>query len=91
MNTLLITYNLNRGDDDYAALFEKIRELGTCWHNASQLDSVWFVRTTLSVAQASKKISSAMDADLDAWVVIDITGQDHQGWAAESLWKFIEA
>jgi hypothetical protein len=89
MNTLLITYNLNRGDNNYEDLFDAIRRFGKTWHDASQLDSVWFVRTSLTPTQASEKLASVLDEVKDSWVVFDVTGQARQGWITASLWEFL--
>jgi hypothetical protein len=90
MNTLLITYNLNRGDNNYEDLFGAIRGFGNTWHDASQLDSVWFVRTNLTPTQASEKLASVLDDEKDRWVVFDVTGQARQGWISKSLWEFLQ-
>jgi hypothetical protein len=91
MNTLLITYNLNRGDNNYEGLFEAIRSLGDTWHEASQLDSVWFVRTDLTPSQANELLASAFNKEKDSWVIFDVTGQARRGWISKSLWEFLKA
>ena len=91
MNTLLITYNLNLGDNHYEDLFDVIRGFGNTWHDASQLDSVWFVRTNLTPTQASEKLSSVLDEKKDCWVVFDVTSQARQGWISKTLWEFLRA
>lgn len=88
MATLLITYNLNNHDDDYAKLFEAIRALGDTWHNAKALDSVWFVKTAATPTAARDAMKKAMDRD-DNCFVVDITNAGRQGWMPKDLWAWM--
>jgi len=88
--TLLITYNLNGGDDQYEELFKKIKGLGKWWHDASKLDSVWFVRTEKTLEEANDEISREFRKE-DNRFVVDITGRTWHGWMPKAFWKWINA
>jgi hypothetical protein len=66
---LLITYDLYKQGQDYAAVHEKIKSLGRWYH--PQL-SVFYVHSTLSPKQAHDAISSVMDGN-DKLIVAAIT------------------
>ena len=84
MSTLLITYNLNKGDDNYEELFKAIRALGDTWHDARALDSVWFLKTDLTPNAVHQRLRPAFDKN-DNWFIVDITGAALQGWTPEGL------
>ncbi|MBV9869358.1 MAG: hypothetical protein JO214_01920 [Frankiaceae bacterium] len=88
MATLLITYNLNGGDDEYKDLFKVIESCGETWHNARILDSVWFLKTAKTVAQVSDAMGEVMKANDDRFVV-DISGQPRQGWMPKPFWEWL--
>jgi hypothetical protein len=89
VHLLLITYNLNKGDADYDRLFEFIRELGDTWHDATKLDSVWFVRTRSSPTQARDHIAQAMSRD-DNCFIVEITGAARNGWMPKEFWPWLD-
>lgn len=89
MATYLITYNLNDHDDDYEDLFAAIDDLGDTWHDASKLDSVWFVKTTMTATTIRNQLRSAMDRD-DNCVIVDISGQTRNGWMPKDFWSWLK-
>lgn len=88
MATLLVTYNLNGSDDGYKDLFKLIEGLGDTWHNAKQLDSVWFVKTTKTPSEVDSLLEPAFDGN-DNRFIVDITGQPRQGWMPKGLWEWL--
>lgn len=90
MATLLVTYNLNGDDDDYADLFKVINRLGDTWHDAAKLDSVWFVKTPSTPAQVNAAMAEVMK-DGDNRFVVDITGCPRSGWMPKSLWTWLSS
>lgn len=88
MATYLITYNLNDHDDDYQVLFGAITALGDTWHDASKLDSVWFVKSAMSAAAIRNRLRSALDRD-DNCVIVDISGQMRNGWMPKDFWSWL--
>lgn len=73
MNTAyMVTYDLSQPDRDY----EKVKELMKSQpHWAHVLESVWFVKTSLSANQLAQKVRSCVDQS-DHFIVspVDISG-----------------
>jgi hypothetical protein len=78
MNTLLITYDLNRPGQDYSKLFEYLRGYGTWCH---PVDSTWLVRTSKSAADVRTELKAYVDGNDDV-LVINVTNDD---WASYGL------
>ena len=45
MKDIIITYNLDGGDDQYEEVGRAIRALGKAWHSRLTFDSVWWLKT----------------------------------------------
>jgi hypothetical protein len=92
MATYLVTWDLNREKQNYAAArarfvgrldeFENIKDPG--------LDSVRFVSTTWTADQLSSDLRGYMD-DNDKIIVTKLVSGNHQGWLAKSVWDWINA
>lgn len=74
MGTLLIGYDLNKNDADYAELIDAIKELGSAWWH--HLDSTWLVKTDLSATAVRDALKPYLDSN-DEMLVIDVTGDWH--------------
>lgn len=72
MNTLIISYDLHQIGQNYAALSEAIRNLGSWCHC---LGSTWIVKTSLNHLQAAKRLEATIDQN-DALIVIQAFGTD---------------
>ncbi len=83
---LIVTYNLNDGDNDYAELFEAIEALGDCWHNAKDLESVWFAKTSSTPQEAYGNLRPHL-RDIDRIFVGEL-GSNRQGWMSKAFWKW---
>lgn len=88
MACLLITYDLNAPGQDYKALHEIIKTLGTLWWH--HLDSTWLVVTSLTPNQAWDKIAPIADKG-DHFLIVNITGDATQGWLPKDAWDWITA
>ncbi|RIT29590.1 SinR family protein [Mycobacteroides abscessus] len=75
MNTILLSYDLNKPGQDYAGLVEKLKSYGTYWHH---LDSLWIIKTSDSAVGVRDIITPYLDAN-DELLVVDITG-DSSAW-----------
>ena len=88
MATLLITYNLNGPEKDYPDLFEAIHGLGECWHDASILDSVWFVKSTMSPNDAVDLLLPHLKGH--GYLFVDRVTSDRQGWMPQAFWDWMK-
>ena len=79
MRTYLISYDLIRPESlpEYIKLFNTIKT-ANFW--AKPLQSVWFVKTTLSSAQIRDELQKVIDAN-DKIVVIEVTNN----WASYGI------
>lgn len=57
-NNILITYDLNKSGQNYAALIEKIKTLGA-WAKVQQ--SAWYLHTSYSSKEVLEMLSSVTD------------------------------
>ena len=70
MNTLIITYDLNRPGQNYSDLYKKIKSLGDWKH---PLESTWIVKTTMTDVQVRDSLKSAIDNN-DKLLIVDRRG-----------------
>lgn len=54
----VISYDLNRPDQDYKSLHEAIKECGNWWHC---LDSTWMVSSNMAAIDIANKLWPQMD------------------------------
>ena len=85
---LMLTYDLNKVKD-YKKLYAAIGDLGETKRD-SNLDSVWFISTTLTPYQVSEHIRNATDSD-DTHFVCRIRSGERNGWMANDLWDWINS
>ena len=71
MNAYLISYDLLRPGKDYTRLHEHLKSY-TYW--AKPLESVWFLKSGLAVADLRNAIQAYMDSN-DKILVVDVTGK----------------
>lgn len=71
MNNLFISYDLNAPGQRYDAVAEAIKGLGN-WAKVQK--SFWYVKSTLSAADAVKRVWAVMDRN-DSLIVVDATGK----------------
>lgn len=69
LNNLIISYDLHAPVQNYDAVIDAIKELGS-W--ASVHGSVWYVKSSLSEVQAREKIWKVMDSD-DSLIIFNAT------------------
>lgn len=86
MPALLITYDLNNPGQKYEQLHEKIKAYGT-W--AKLMESAWIVSgPSLSAQKVYDNLGRVLDRS-DRVFVVDITGEDRQGWLNQATWDWI--
>jgi len=86
LTTLLITYDLNQPGQNYVALHDAIKNVGTNWWH--HLDSTWLVKASKDAKQVRDELMVVMDTS-DKLLVIDVTSR-HRAWrgfnASGSAW-----
>lgn len=80
-----ISYDLRKPGTNYDALYDVIKSANG-WAHA--MDSLWFISTSDSVKTWSEKIRQVID-DNDWLFIVDITGQDRQGWMKNDVWDWL--
>jgi hypothetical protein len=82
LRLVLVGYDLHgRSRRDYDRLIESIKALGACLHN---LDSTWFVATSLSVTEIRDALAAHFNP-VDTLLVMDLISTE---WAALGLNPF---
>ncbi|HYC44848.1 MAG TPA: hypothetical protein VED01_05115 [Burkholderiales bacterium] len=84
----LITYDLNKAKD-YPKLYEAIKSIGE-WARDPDLDSVWFVSTSLTAQSIYDRLRPHIDSD-DRLFITQLHRGTHQGWLAKATWDWINA
>lgn len=84
---LLITYDLKSSDRDYTLLYEAIKNLGDKWWH--YMESVWLVHTNLSPTDSFNRLKEYFTQD-DTCFIVNITGQERQGWLTSKAWDWIK-
>ena len=81
----LISYDLNVPGKNYNELYKTIKSAGTWWH---YLESTWLIKTEESIATWNKRLIKNLDEN-DRLFIVDITGQDNDGWLEKKAWEWI--
>lgn len=81
---LLITYDLKRPGQQYAALHAEIKAAGTWWHH---LESTWIIETELSPQHWYERLAKHIDRN-DHIIVFEIT-RNYYGWAPKEAWDWL--
>lgn len=76
MATLLVGYDLNSPGQNYDALIDRLKQVGSNWWH--RLDSSWLIKTTLSASELRDDLKRYIDSG-DELLVLDVTGAT---WAA---------
>ena len=71
-NNLFVSYDLNSPGQDYEAVHEAIKSLGS-WAKVQK--SFWYVNSTYSASQAVDKVWAVMDSN-DSLIVVDATNNN---------------
>lgn len=78
-NNILITYDLNKSGQNYAALIEKIKTLGA-WAKVQQ--SVWYLHTSYSSKEILEILSTITDYN-DSLFVVQLSDANWRGLSNE--------
>ncbi len=82
MRTFLVGYDLDKPDQDYKSLIEKLKSYGTWWHN---LDSTWLIRAGDTVTTSGLRDElKAQIGSSDKLLVMEVTGVS---WASVGFTK----
>lgn len=81
---LLITYDLKRPVQNYAALHEEIKRGGTWWHH---LESTWIIETTESPQQMYNRLVRHIDQN-DRLLIIEVK-RNYWGWLTDKAWEWL--
>ena len=81
MATLLVGYDLNKPGQNYDALIERLKTVGSNWWH--HLDSTWLIRTTMSCSELRDDLKRYIDSG-DELLVVDVTGRSWAGTGFES-------
>lgn len=86
--TFLVTYDLKKPGQNYSDLYDAIKNLGEWQH---PLESTWAIKTGTSVSADTlyERLRPYID-DNDFLFIVEITGQDRQGWLAKSFWTWLK-
>lgn len=71
-NNLFISYDLNSPGQDYSAVIDEIKSLGS-WAKVQK--SFWYVNSSLSASEAVDRIWAKMDVN-DSLIVVDATNNN---------------
>lgn len=84
----LVTYDLNKANKNYDALFAEIKRcsLGDVW--CHYLDSTWIIKSNLLVQTIAEKLRRVMDND-DNLLVIELKNNS-AGWLPQEAWDYIK-
>lgn len=78
MRTLMVSYDLRKPGQNYERLIDYIKGLGSWWHC---LESLWFVRSSMSAAQLRDALKTLVDSTDDV-LVVDMSSNS---WATYGL------
>ena len=84
----LVTYDLNKVKD-YPDLYQAIKRMPN-WMRDTDLDSVWFVSTSMSAEGIYNSLKPHIDAD-DRLFVTRVRSGECQGWLSKEGWRWIES
>jgi hypothetical protein len=82
-----ISYDLREPGRNYEDLYDVIKSANGWAH---PMDSLWFIKTSESVDSWCKKLRSVMDQN-DELFIVDITGQNRQGWMGQKFWDWLNS
>lgn len=76
MRTLLVGYDLNKPEQNYAGLIAQLKSYGAWWHC---LDSTWLIKTTMTATALRDALKPLIDSG-DELLVLDVS-QANWAWA----------
>ena len=85
---LLISYDLHKPKQEYAELYEKIKNIGSTWWH--YLDSVWLVDTNLSPQDVWESLTPAIDKDDYVFVTRVSADPGYSGWLPQKAWDWLK-
>lgn len=86
MTAILLTYDLKKPGQDYGALHDAIKSLGTWWH---YLESTWIVSAPGLTPQRTFEVVRPHLDTTDHLLALDVSHDAHQGWLPTAAWEWI--
>lgn len=87
MNLFLITYQFKKSEEFYRSFYDKIKKLCYSWWH--YLDTVWIIRTDVSIQEISATLNKLVDTR-DCLLIVDVTVSDFSGWLPTDAWQWIK-
>lgn len=86
---MLVTYDLREPVQDYSRLYEILKTSFLDWQHP--MESVWVVKVGHDVManDVFNKIADALSPK-DLVFIVEITGQDRQGWLGKNFWDWMK-
>ncbi|NBI06690.1 hypothetical protein [Senegalia massiliensis] len=84
MAVYLISYDLNKPDNNYESLYETIKSYEAWWHH---LDSTWIIETSSSCQSVSNNIKSHIHSD-DNLLIIEVKN-NFNGMLPNHAWEYL--
>jgi hypothetical protein len=86
MSVYIISYDLKKPGQDYAALYEELKKT-TWWH---YLESTWLLNTPESIDNLRKRLFAMMDQN-DSLFIIELSAKNnYTGWLPQKAWDWIK-
>ena len=93
MKTFAITYDLKQPGRNYTGLYDAIKNLVENGNWQHPLETLWvisFMDDSVNKANVIyEKLRGEID-DNDSVFIVEITGQDRQGWLPKSFWDWMK-
>lgn len=84
MSVYCVSYDLNKTGQNYTALYDELKKIGSWWH---YLDSTWLIDTAESATSLSDRLLKHLDKN-DYLLVIKVTSNS-AGWLPQKAWDWI--
>lgn len=81
----LVTYDLNKPEQNYSGLFEFLKSNKNWWHH---LDSTWLIKSDEEIEIFKNKVKAQID-DNDSLLIINVTDDKYKGWLTKKAWDWL--
>ena len=84
MSVYCVSYDLNKAGQNYANLYEELKNSQSWWH---YLDSTWLISTPETAEQLFQRMKPHIDNN-DSMLVIGVTSA-RSGWLTNDAWEWL--
>ncbi|SEK17584.1 hypothetical protein [Parapedobacter koreensis] len=84
MAVYIVSYDLNKGGQDYEGLYKELKNSPSWWH---YLDSTWLISTSETAEQLYARIGKHIDKN-DYALTIEVR-RNYEGWLPKKAWEWI--